>query len=68
MKTRGSVRVFNRYLVFCEIAFFNNYIIIHYLQLRRNSLTTNYNNSIIFRLLGVNYILFIFVCVLHMLD
>ena len=31
MKTRGSVRVYNRYRVFCEIASLNNYIIIHYL-------------------------------------
>jgi len=32
MKTRGSVRVYyNRYRVFCEIASFNIYIIIHYL-------------------------------------
>jgi len=31
MKTRGSVRVYNRYRVFCEIASLNIYIIIHYL-------------------------------------
>jgi len=31
MKTKGSVRVSNRYRVFCEIASLNNYIIIHYL-------------------------------------
>jgi len=31
MKTIGSVRVYNRYRVFCEIASLNNYIIIHYL-------------------------------------
>ena len=41
MKTTGSVRVYNRYPVFCEIASFNNYIIIHYLLLRLNSLMTN---------------------------
>jgi len=29
MKTRGSVRVYNRYCVFCEIASLNNYIIIY---------------------------------------
>jgi len=29
MKTRGSVRVYNPYRVFCEIASLNNYIIIH---------------------------------------
>ena len=31
MKTRGSVRVYNRFRVFCEIASLNNYIILHYL-------------------------------------
>ena len=30
-ETRGSVRVYNRYRVFYEIASLNNYIIIHYL-------------------------------------
>jgi len=30
-ETRGSVRVYNRYRVFCEIASLNNYIIIHYI-------------------------------------
>jgi len=30
MKTTGSVSVYNRYRVFCEIASLNNYIIIHY--------------------------------------
>ena len=36
MKTRGSVRVYNRYRVICEIASLNNYIIIYYLYLRLN--------------------------------
>ena len=31
MKTTGSVRVYNCYRVFCEIASLNNFIIIHYL-------------------------------------
>ena len=30
MKLRGSVRVYNRYRVFYEIASLNNYIIIHF--------------------------------------
>jgi len=49
MKTTGYVRVYNRYRVFSEIASYTTKTI-HYL-------------SIIFRLLGVHYILFIFVCV-----
>jgi len=60
MKTTGSA-VYNRCRVFCEIASLNNYIIIHYedFTLKRRT----YNKSIIFRVLGVHYILFIFVCV-----
>jgi len=40
MKTRGSVRDYNRYRVFCEITSINNYIITHYLLLRLILLTT----------------------------
>jgi len=31
MKTTGSARVYNRYHVLCDIAYLNNYIILHYL-------------------------------------
>jgi len=30
-ENKSSVRVYNRYRVFCEIASLNNYVIIHYL-------------------------------------
>jgi len=60
MKTRGSVRVYNRYRVVCEIVSLNNYIIIHCISLRLNSLLRTYNKSIILRLLGVHYIFFFF--------
>jgi len=41
MKTTGSIRVYNRYRVFCKTASLKNYIIIYYLSLRLYSLTMN---------------------------